>query len=645
MNLEDFQQLMRKMADDDKKNRHVTVTAETLPEALHKAAIELGLKTVQLQYEVIQVGTTGVFGVGKKPFILMAYPEHKAVEEIEESSFDFNFDASVRGKDGCAYVHRSRDGILLKVTAPENGGAKCSEHDAIQAIEQKFHEDYNASIVSKVVKHADGEWVKIADFEHNPNQDAEINVELAEMEMKAFIRIKRPGQHGADLSMDGIRSILEMNNVNEGYLDETLLQLENHAVYEESILVAEGQKPQNGADAKVIYTFETENKIHLKEIDGGKVDFKELNNINNVVEGQILAKLVPPGKGVPGRTVTGKYLPAKDGKDAELVVGQNVRVSDDKKQAIAATNGQVIVQNGKISVEPIYMVEGDVSLKTGNILFLGSVEVMGNVEDGFNVKAAGNIEIHGTVGKCVLDAEGDIIVHAGITGRNEAQISAGGNIWSKFIENASAEAGGLVFISEGIVNSHITCDHKIICRGKRANVVGGKLVASEEIDAKTLGSIAGAETVLEVGFDPKTKAQLDAADAKLKTLEKESADVDLNLASLEKMVKAKKDITEEKKAFYVNLQTRELQLRGEIATIKDEIGSLNKYLDELKNNGRISASDKVFPGVKIFIKDAYHEVRNEMKRVTYVVESGVVKVTKYEESSEDISVPKTVRKK
>ena len=28
--------------------------------------------------------------------------------------------------------------------------------------------------------------------------------------------------------------------------------------------------------------------------------------------------------------------------------------------------------------------------------------VKGNVEDGFSVKASGNIEIHGSVGKCVL---------------------------------------------------------------------------------------------------------------------------------------------------------------------------------------------------------------------------------------------------
>ena len=79
-------------------------------------------------------------------------------------------------------------------------------------------------------------------------------------------------------------------------------------------------------------------------------------------------------------------------------------------------------------MEPVYTIEGDVNLKTGNVLFLGTVFVKGNVEDGFSVKAAGNIEIMGSVGKCLLDAEGDIIVHQGIAGKTEGRVRAG-RIW------------------------------------------------------------------------------------------------------------------------------------------------------------------------------------------------------------------------
>lgn len=521
-----------------------------------------------------------------------------------------------------------------------------SESEVVHLLEQKTTESLNLKNVAQAVKAADGStWVPVVSLPHDPGQDAKISVEFVDMEMKALAYISRPGAHGADLTAYNIRNYLEVNGVLEGFLDEVIEGLENDPQYGEGVVVAEGKPPKNGENGKVVYTFETTNKIRLKEIDGGRMDFKELNNINNVVEGQVLAKLLPPERGEPGRTVTGKYLPAKDGKDVELQIGQNVKLSDDKRQALALVNGQVLVSGTKISVEPLYVVDGDVGLKTGNILFLGSVEVRGNVEDGFNVKAAGNIEIHGTVGRSILDAEGDIIVHNGITGRNEGSISSGGNIWAKFIENANAVAGGIVVVNEGIVNSTITCDHKIICRGKRANVVGGRLTAAEEIDAKTLGSIAGAETILEVGYDPKTKAQLDTIEQKMKALEKEAADTDLNLAGLEKLIKAKKEVSPEKKMYFENLQKRLVQIKTELFELKEDAARHNKYLEELKNNGRVSASDKVFPGVKIYIKDAYLEVRNDFKRVTFVIENNIVKITKYEESDQDIAIPQAAGKK
>ena len=55
-------------------------------------------------------------------------------------------------------------------------------------------------------------------------------------------------------------------------------------------------------------------------------------------------------------------------------------------------------------------------------MFLGTVFISGNVEDGFSVKASGNIEVKGTVGKSELDAEGDIVVSQGIAGKGDTLI-------------------------------------------------------------------------------------------------------------------------------------------------------------------------------------------------------------------------------
>ncbi|MFW6338777.1 MAG: FapA family protein, partial [Alkalispirochaetaceae bacterium] len=485
---------------------------------------------------------------------------------------------------------------------------------------------------------ADDEFVKVAQYDYNPANDAYMSVDFAEAEMKAYLNLSPPGEGGADPTADGIRVFLESNDVVHGIKEAVLHRLDEQPIYREPVLVAEGTRPKNGADAKIQYNFETEpGKIHVKEVEG-RVDFKELNRVQNVVEGQVLAKRIPAEQGEPGYTVTGKLLPARDGKNVPIPIGQNVRLSEDGSTAFAEINGLVRIQSGKINVEPVYVVEGDVNMKEGNIKFLGTVVVKGNVDDGFDVSAAGHIEVMGSVGRCNLSAEGDIIVHQGITGKNSGRIICSGSLWSKFIENAHVEAGELVVVSDGIINSTVFSDKRIVCRGKRASIVGGHLRASEEIDAKALGSVAGMETLLEVGYDPKQKERLVELEEQDAELGKQLDEIGLNMSTIEKMRKAKKQIPKEKLKAYALLKQKREKIKSRREKLRDEMEQIQNYLDQLKINGRISASGTVFPGVKVRIKEAPLDVRNEFHSVTFVAEGGTVSVTKYEESDADISV-------
>jgi uncharacterized protein (DUF342 family) len=48
-------------------------------------------------------------------------------------------------------------------------------------------------------------------------------------------------------------------------------------------------------------------------------------------------------------------------------------VADDQLTIIADMKWSVVISGGKINVEPVYTVQGDVNLRTGNIIFLGTV--------------------------------------------------------------------------------------------------------------------------------------------------------------------------------------------------------------------------------------------------------------------------------
>ena len=636
----ELRQYMAEELERDRRRKSVRARGRSVEEALRQASLELGLPVGRLEYEIVRRGSKGTLGLGRQDWILLAY-EAVRVERAagggagEPSRAEKAGEAqAVPDRPGEVFVHLSTDGVLLKVTKPSGRGERVTERMALDRLAARGVRDYDASLVARVVKHADGDYIKVADFAYNPASQATLSVSIADQEMKAYITTTPPGRGGADLEAEEIASILRSYGVVHGLKEDVIHRFMDSPQYNEKILVAEGDKPENGRDAQIVYNFKVKRDVKLKEKDG-KVDFKELDLVQNVEAGQVVARKEPRGEGRAGRTVTGRILPAKQGRDAQIEAGKNVKLSEDSLAALAMINGQVLLVAGKINVEPIYTVEGDVNLKTGNILFLGTVFVKGSVEDGFTVKAAGNIEIMGSVGNSVLDAEGDIIVHQGILGKTHGRVHAGGNLVSKFIEHARAEAEANVVVSDGIIHSYVDANKRIVCQGRRAAIVGGRLRATEEIHAKILGSVAGTETILEVGLDPVRKEQLSVALARKAELEKRLEEMELNLRTLENLKKVLRHLPEDKAKDQEELAAARSKALSELDSVNQVISQIHVHLAELKVVGRVSASDRVFPGVKIFIKNESLAVRNEFKKVTFSLEGKEVRVMRYEPLDQD----------
>lgn len=648
--LPQIQELMRRYLDEDREKTSVAAEGATLEEALRNAGIQLECPVSSLDFEIVEKGVPGTLGLGKRAWKIRAYKASakKSVAKTEEPAFgdgilgqDFGVAQEPKDRDGTVFVRLSGDGALLKVVPPVGRGRKVSEKAAIEKLHERGIHNIDEPLVREIVRLASSEYVQVGSFVVNPANDALLTVDVGDQDMKAYVMLTAPGPGGCDLSADSILSFLKNNKVTFGIKEEVLQELEDMPRYREPILVAEGARPQNGKDAFVQFNFEMDKtQIHLKETADGRVNFKELDLIQNVVAGQPLARKVPAESATPGRTVTGKILPARNGKDIPLPLGKNVRVADDGITILAEINGQVIFVGGKINVEEVFTVQGDVNLKTGNVMFLGTVLVLGNVEDGFIVKASGNVEVHGNVGKCELVAEGDIIVHQGITGKSGGSIVAGKNVWAKFIENAKVEAGDSVIVSDGIVNSNVTANRKIICQGKRATLVGGHFRACEEINSKTLGSpVGGTETICEVGYDPKSKERMDHLNQQVSQLKHEVEEMDKNITTLQNLKKQRKVLPDEKEAILVEAVARRNEIMEEMGVFTKEIDTISAYLNNLKTRGRISVSGKVHPGVKIIIKDVYEELKTEMKGITFYLDNMLIRKTRYEEVDDE-----TVRK-
>ncbi|MBO7485199.1 MAG: DUF342 domain-containing protein [Spirochaetaceae bacterium] len=643
--LDDIRAELEKKLQIDHLLRTIEVRADTLDEALADAAVQLETKVSYLEYEVIERGSEGFLGIAKKPWVINVYESSQAVlesqrkkaQQAEAVSESVDDTPVIADKDGEFFIHYFDGKIMLKVLPPVGNGKPVTAKQIMQ--EMKNEDTYNVnedSVKKYAVNETGGVYEEVGTFIQNPVNDAVFTVEISTDEMTCTILATAPMKDGGEISSDYIERQVKKRGVVHGINREKIDEFVDNPVYGIPFVVAEGTKPIDGHDAYISYNFETDrSKMRIKESSNGQINFKELNLIQNVIEGQVLAQKMLAERGKAGKTLFGRYLEAKNGKDIPIPLGKNVKLDSDGRTILASMNGQVLLSGSKINVEPIMEVDG-VNIKSGNITFLGTVIVKGNVDDGFNVKASGNIEVYGTVGSSILEADGDIIVSLGIMGRDEGSVKCGKSLWAKFIQNTKVDVEENIIVADGIINANVTCNRRIILQGKRAAIIGGHLFATEEINAKTIGSAGGgSETILEVGYDPRRKQRLDELIARQTALVRELEELNLNVTTLENQKKIRKNLPEEKEEALRELYQQKGDKIDESEKIASEIQEIQNYLHELKVIGKISASGTVYPGVKMYIRDVKEEVRVETKGVTYYLENGFVRQGKYEAVSDD----------
>lgn len=642
--LEKIRDDLEKKLQADKELRYVEVHADTLNEALADAALQLDCRVALLEYEVVEAGSNGFLGMLKKPWTIRAFVNASHVKKVNKSSFDdifaddeFAEEDVIVNKDGLFYVHYFDDEINLKVVLPMGEGKPVALKEVMQKVKNSGTLSLDEAAIKKyVINGTGGVYEPIGKYQHNKAADALFTIEISNDEMKADIIASSPAIGGSDLTSEKIRNMLEIQGVVAGINDEKIDDFVDTPVYGIPYTVAQAILPVDGRDAYIAYNFETDkSKLKSIENEAGQVNYKERNQIQNVVEGQPLAQKMLPERGKAGKTIFGRYLEAKNGKDIPLPLGKNVQVDSDGRTILASTNGQVMLIGDKIHVEPILELN-EVSIKTGNITFLGTVRVKGNVEDGFSIKASGNIEVSGAVGKCILEADGNIVVNQGIMGRDEGFVKAGKSLWAKFIQNTKVEVEEYVIVQDAIMNSDITSNKKILLVGKNAKIIGGHFFATEEIHAKVIGSSGGgSETILEVGFDPRAKKRLLELQEGQSTLVRELDNLDLDISTLENMKKVRRSLPRDKEENLQKLKKRHDEISIETEQMTAEIQEIQHHLRELKVIGKVSVANTIFAGVKLYIRDVKEDIRVDEKAVTFALENGFVRHNKYEPLSEE----------
>ncbi len=630
------------------KNK-VEVVGRSVTSCLRKGSEILGADLSDLDYEIIERGKTTFLGLSDKPFrILVSIIDHKTrFADLEDFSRKLGVgdrllseeldQFSHKDKDGKVLVRLYKSGAFLAVYPPEGSGHPVDREAAELKLQQHGVSDFDEDAVARAVKEATGELIKVGTFMPRPENDSTVKVDISQDEMRATIKITPPKPGGRHLELQDVVNLLKSHGVVLGFMEKTIKEALDNDRFMQEITAAKGIPAKHGDDAYIDYKVDIKkDSLKFEEDASGRVDFKKTNLVENVVIGQILAEKVPATRGQIGKTLFNRYVDAKDGKDIELKPGRNTILSDDGMRVMAEINGQVVFASGKIHVESVYRVQGDVGPKTGNIMFLGSVVITGSVLDNYEVKAAGTVEVLGAVQKAKVEAEGDITVRQGIVGREGAQIeSTGGSLFAKFIQAADIKVDGDVVAGEGILHSNVEAGGSVTCNGRRAQITGGSVRAKKEVRARTIGSQAYTQTEITVGTDPRLLAQAEELDKML-------ADTDDKLKKTDKSIKtlsARKQsdpeaFTEEHEAQLKEFRESMKHLADRKKELEEETAKLKAHMDELSAGGKVNVEKEIHPGVIITIKEAKLALSDTYRASSFYYDNGYIKIGKFEKKEE-----------
>ncbi len=457
------------------------------------------------------------------------------------------------------------------------------------------------------------------------DRNEKMDIIISEDNIKADVIFYPPKDKGKLLTkMEIINKINDINikfGLDLSFIDEFLQDRD----YSKTYTLARGVYPEEGQNGFLEYAIDIEEKKPKPKIlEDGSIDYKTLNLFENVRKGTILAIKIDAISGKDGKDIYGNTIYAKQPLEApDLPMGKNTEISEDGKRLISSINGCVFYRNKLIDVLPVLEIKSDVDNSIGNIDFLGSVIVRGNVLNGFTINATGNVDIYGWVEGATIIAEGDVFIKKGIQGAGKASIVSSGNVTLNFVENATITAEKNINASS-IMHGNIYCNGDLTILGKRGIIVGGKTIVGGDLFARDIGSSMSNNTEITVGINHKVLSKYEELVRTVETMTEKYnllqkivdklSKIDINNLSKEKRILLEKSIKEK------------LELKKKIFKCKSDIQKLVPLFTS--NKASLKVSHKLYGGTKIVINNAIVFIKEDIERCILKNIDGKIKIFK-----------------
>ncbi|HUU30030.1 MAG TPA: FapA family protein [archaeon] len=410
----------------------------------------------------------------------------------------------------------------------------------------------------------------------------QLKVRISENRMEAYLKVIHPGKPRA-IGFNSLCEYLKANKVVEGIIQENLEKIVDLQVYDQEVLVAQGKLPVNGRDAVIrIITRETDTEECMDV--RGRVDFKKMRLKNVINQGEVVAVKTPATPGEKGYKVTGEEISHKPGKDLDFRKSPDVAVSEKNPLQLVALKSGFL--NPNLTIKDLIIIEGHIDYSTGNVNYLKSLIIKGDVKSGFSVECGENVEIYRCVEDSTVIAAGDVIVKEGFLGMGKGLIQ-GNNVTVGHIKQQKIIAKGDIVVGGEVLYSYLQAGGIIKVMGVKGIVIGGVLVAGKGIEVVNAGNAQNIKTHLCVGYN----SEIMELDEKIKKLLENQEKVNKTI-KLFKAAGPTELLSEGKKLLLKKLSFSQNNIAEEIKSLqtmrRDKIDELiEKEKPSIKVNGTV----------------------------------------------------------
>jgi len=389
----------------------------SLDECLEKASFELNISKEALKYRVIKEEKK--FFRKKIEIEIIEVAENKInieekeiIEELPEVKEKFG--AKIESGKIIITESKNKDEIITIKTCPGViliiNGQKCDGITPVTSrdkIEYKFEESESTRNIN--ISITDDKMEAYIDIKSTPSHV----YELVNQEYQKNLIIKRKNadnKYPPKYTVKELEDLLQNNRIKYGIIEKELEAICNEHNIEKKLVVKGVPAVDDIPDEIQVLFKDSEELIHYKESEE-RVDYRNRFLIANVKVGDVIGRIIPGKSGSDGQDIFGTIVKRKTFKKVGVKIGEGCKLENNI--IIATSEGKPAYKANTFVVNKLYRVD-QVDLKSGNIDFVGNVEVVSNVLEAMEVKAGNELHVGKNVESAILRASGEIFIGGNI---------------------------------------------------------------------------------------------------------------------------------------------------------------------------------------------------------------------------------------